>query len=172
MKKTEKRIDEKRYVMIHARSVLRICLVAVIALGISVLAYASGAGNSTSVKDGPPEFVDINVQAMCPNMKGLKKDLKSVRHFSHKAHIDALKKDGGFVCSNCHNGATTEKDIIGMDKCKLLEKELDATGGPAKLKNHFHGQCLKCHKELKKEGSPTGPTSCKGCHNRKEETAK
>ena len=46
-------------------------------------------------------------------------------------------------------------------------EELKVSGGPAKLKDHFHKNCLTCHKALKKEGKPTGPTSCKGCHNRK-----
>ena len=124
--------------------------------------------NSTSAVSAPPEFVDINVQKSCPDLKGLKKDVKSVKHFSHKAHIEALKKEGkGFICANCHQGAKTESDIINADRCKRLEKELNATGGPAKLKDHFHNQCLKCHKELKKAGKSTGPTSCKGCHNRK-----
>jgi len=115
-----------------------------------------------------PEYVDINTQKSCPDIKGLKKDIRHVNHFSHAAHIEMLKKENkGFVCATCHKGAKTEADILKGDKCKRLEKELNEAGGPAKLKDYFHSTCLKCHKELKKEGKKTGPTSCKGCHSRK-----
>ncbi len=129
-----------------------------------VLAVETG----TASIEGPPEYVDINIQKSCPDLKGLKKDLKAVNHFSHKAHIEALKKEGkGFVCATCHHGAKTEADILKADRCKRIQQELDATGGPGKLKDHFHGICLKCHKKLKKEHKATGPTSCRGCHSRK-----
>lgn len=115
-----------------------------------------------------PEYVDINVQAACPKLEGLKKDKKKVLHFTHKAHVEMLAKKGDkFVCATCHKSAATEKDIIGVDKCERLQKELEKDGGAAKLKKHFHNICLKCHKDLKKAGEQTGPTNCKGCHNRK-----
>ncbi len=118
--------------------------------------------------NGVPERVDINVQAACPKMEGLKKDKKKVLNFTHKAHIEMLTEKGEkFVCASCHKSAAAEKDIIGVDKCERLKKELEMDGGPAKLKKHFHNICLKCHKDLKKAGKKTGPTSCKGCHNRK-----
>ncbi len=124
--------------------------------------------NSECKTDKIPEYVDINVQAACPDMEGLKKDKKKVLHFSHKAHIDMMSKSGEkFVCATCHKTATSEKDIFETDKCERLKKELDKDGGAGKLKNHFHGMCVKCHKTLKKAGKQTGPTSCKGCHNRK-----
>ena len=128
---------------------------------------------ATTAKNGEakpkvPEFVDINTQKSCPDMKGLKKDIKHVNHFTHAAHIEMLKKENkGFVCATCHKGAKTEDDILKSDKCKRMEEELKETGGPAKLKNYFHSTCLKCHKDLKKENKKTGPVSCKGCHNRK-----
>ncbi len=115
-----------------------------------------------------PEFVDINTQASCPDMKGLKKDIKHVNHFTHAAHIEMLKKEGkDFVCATCHKGVKSEEELLKEDKCQRMEMELKETGGPAKLKNYFHSTCLKCHKELKKQGKDTGPVSCKGCHGRK-----
>ena len=122
----------------------------------------------TGCKADIPEYVDINVQAACPEMKGLKKDKKKVVKFTHKAHVEMLaKKEKKFVCATCHTSAASEKDIVGADKCGRLQKDLEKDGGPAKLKNHFHAICLKCHKALKKAGEKSGPTSCKGCHNRK-----
>ncbi len=115
-----------------------------------------------------PEYVDINTQKSCPDIKGLKKDIKHVNHFTHEAHIEMLKKEKkGFVCATCHKGAKSEADILKENKCKRLEQELNEAGGPAKLKDYFHSTCLKCHKDLKKEGKKTGPVSCKGCHGRK-----
>ncbi len=167
MKKKEIKLVQERFVR---KPFQALCGMGLVMLFVALTAFNGLAGdnNSTASISGPPEFVDINVQKSCPDIKGLKKDIKSVNHFSHKAHIEALKKEGkGFVCAQCHNGAKTEDDVLKADKCKRLEKELEATGGAGKLKNHFHDQCLKCHKELKKENKPTGPTSCKGCHNRK-----
>ena len=114
-----------------------------------------------------PEFIDINTQKACPDLEGLKKDIKSVKHFSHASHIKMLKQETkGFVCATCHKGAKSEDDILKSDKCKRMEVELKEAGGPAKLKDYFHSTCLKCHKELKKQGKATGPVSCKGCHSR------
>ncbi len=167
MKNKEKRIKDERYV----RRAFSMSLVGILLTGLALaLSFkVSAAGdNVTAPVEGPPAFVDINIQEACPDIKGLKKDTRSVSHFSHKAHIEALKKDGnGFVCAVCHHGAKTEGDILNAQKCKRIEKELAETGGPARLKDHFHNQCLKCHKQLKKEKKPTGPTSCKGCHSRK-----
>ncbi len=119
------------------------------------------------VKEQVPEFIDINTQEACPDLEGLKKDKKSVKHFSHASHIKMLKQETkGFVCATCHKGAKSEDDILKSDKCKRMEVELKEAGGPAKLKDYFHSTCLKCHKELKKQGKATGPVSCKGCHSR------
>ncbi len=115
-----------------------------------------------------PEFVDINTQKACPDLEGLKKDIKSVKHFSHASHIKLLRQETkGFVCATCHKGAKSEDDILKSDKCERMEVELKEAGGPAKLKDYFHSTCLKCHKDLKKQGKDTGPVSCKGCHSRK-----
>ncbi len=167
MRKKENISVQKRYVR-RAFPALVTTAFLMLLMAAAPLSLQAADENGTSAASAPPEFVDINVQKTCPDMKGLKKDKKSVNHFSHKAHIEALKKEGkGFVCASCHQGAKTESDILSADRCKRLEKELSATGGPGKLKDHFHNQCLKCHKELKKAKKPTGPTSCKGCHNRK-----
>ena len=167
MKNKESKPLQKRYVRKAFSGLFLITFLAMFMGGFSLQARAADQ-NATSEAAGPPEFVDINIQKACPDIKGLKKDIKSVSHFSHKAHIEAMEKDGkGFICAACHHGAKSEADIIGADRCRRIEKELDAAGGPSKLKDYFHGQCLKCHKDLKKDNKPAGPTSCKGCHGRK-----
>ncbi len=167
MKKKEKTLKDERCVRKMFFNPLITSLMAAFVLAISFHLSLADENGTAAVK-APPEFIDINIQAKCPDMAGLKKDTKSVKHFSHKAHIDAIKKEGkGFVCATCHQDAKTEEDITGAERCNRIQKELEKTGGPAKLKDHFHNQCLKCHKELKKEQKPTGPTSCKGCHGRK-----
>jgi Zn finger protein HypA/HybF involved in hydrogenase expression len=32
------------------------------------------------------------------------------------------------------------------------------------FKKAAHARCKECHKNLKKEGKPAGPTKCGGCH--------
>jgi len=116
-----------------------------------------------------PEVIDINIQKSCPDLEGLKKDVKEVKGFTHKAHIGYLQKEqkDKFVCASCHKGVKDEKEIINSKKCERLSKEFEEVGGAKNFKKYFHNSCVKCHKNRKKEGLSTGPTSCKDCHNRK-----
>ncbi len=115
-----------------------------------------------------PEVMDINIQKSCPDLEGIKKDKKEVKGFTHKAHILYLQKEqkDKFVCATCHKGVKSEKEIIESDKCKRLSKEFEEVGGAKNFNKYFHNSCVKCHKSRKKEKLPTGPVSCKGCHNR------
>jgi len=165
MKNLQKRFYEKRYV--RKAFPAAVAMLALVFAASCLQVQASESANTTLSK-APPEFVDINIQKTCPEIPGLKKDVKSVNHFSHKAHIDFLKNNNKeFVCAKCHQGAKTEADVTGADKCQRLEEEFKAVGGKSNPKDYFHAQCLGCHKALKKEGESTGPTSCKGCHSRK-----
>ena len=69
--------------------------------------------------------------------------------FPHRAHQDRLKD-----CNTCHAVFPQETDGI---------KTLKAAGklGPKQVMNK---QCVKCHKEQKQAGNPTGPTTCSKCH--------
>jgi len=68
-------------------------------------------------------------------------------------------KEGDEVqkCDVCH---TEAKAPTGADAPKLSKKE--------KIQKYYysaiHSNCAGCHKDLKKEAKPTGPTTCKECH--------
>ncbi len=129
-----------------------------------------------SVKSGIPETLDLNVQKMCPGIKGLPRDRKQVRAFSHRAHaLEYLKGNeqystrpytDEFTCSACHEGASSIAGIEGVPACEQLEKELMKAGSIKNPSKYFHKTCKSCHKKMKKAGKTTGPVSCKGCHGR------
>jgi len=72
--------------------------------------------------------------------------------FPHQQHQAALKDD----CKACHDLFPQEPGSIEKYKAekKLIKKQVMNT------------HCLKCHREKKKEGVKTGPTSCSQCHNK------
>ncbi len=109
-----------------------------------------------------PDKVDINLQQSNPPLAATWKDSKSVPGFNHKAHITMLKENGEqSVCLACHK-EVNHPDEIMADERKVKQQEAVATAGS--VKKYMHGQCLACHKILKKQGEKTGPISCKGCH--------
>ncbi|MEZ4526720.1 MAG: cytochrome c3 family protein [Desulfobacterales bacterium] len=67
----------------------------------------------------------------------------------HQQHQTALGD-----CKLCHDLFAQEAGII--DKMKAESK--------LKAKQVMNDQCIACHKEKKKEGVKTGPTSCSACH--------
>ena len=69
--------------------------------------------------------------------------------FPHHAHQDRLKD-----CNTCHASFPQEADS--------LKKMKEA--GKLKPKQVMNKQCVKCHKDEKKAGNPTGPTTCSKCH--------
>ena len=173
MKKKEMKALDKRTVIkkIGKRMVMVGCVSLLLLGGASKGLTQKDPGSSSTAKSAikqVPEFIDINIQKSCPDLDGLKKDKKSVSHFSHEAHIKYLSNDSKeFVCAKCHKGVKKQEELLKGDKCKRLAAELEEVGGPQNLQKYFHGTCLKCHKELKKENKTTGPVSCKGCHSRK-----
>ena len=64
--------------------------------------------------------------------------------FPHKVHQDSLKD-----CNVCHDVFPQEKGSIE----KLKEE------GKLRKKQVMNIQCLKCHRDAKKAGKPSGPTS-------------
>lgn len=124
-----------------------------------------------------PETLDINLQKQCSSIKGLPKDRKTVKAFSHEAHARNYLKGNEkysltpytdeFTCSACHVGA---KDQASLDKdavCSGFDDAFEGYGGSAKFQNFFHKSCKGCHKAMKKDGLKSGPVSCKGCHGKK-----
>jgi len=69
--------------------------------------------------------------------------------FPHHAHQERLKD-----CNTCHGSFPQEAD--GLKKMK--------EAGKLKPKQVMNKQCVNCHKEQKKAGNPTGPTTCSKCH--------
>ena len=66
------------------------------------------------------------------------------------AYKHYLSKD----CNTCH--ATFPQEADGLKKMKAA--------GQLKPKQVMNKQCVKCHKDQKKAGNPTGPTTCSKCH--------
>ncbi len=70
--------------------------------------------------------------------------------FPHSRHQNTLG-----TCGSCHNLFPKRTGSI---------QELISTGKIAKKQTM--NQCRDCHREMKKAGKATGPTSCKKCHNK------
>jgi hypothetical protein len=69
--------------------------------------------------------------------------------FPHAQHQDRIKD-----CNVCHSVFPQETDAI-----KTMKAE-----GKIKPKKVMNLQCIKCHKQEKKAGNPSGPLTCKTCH--------
>lgn len=69
--------------------------------------------------------------------------------FPHHRHQAALED-----CLTCHDIFPQETGSIDRLKAE----------GALKKKQVMNRKCTKCHRVLKKEGKPSGPTSCKKCH--------
>jgi cytochrome c-type protein NrfB len=71
--------------------------------------------------------------------------------FPHKIHQDVLKD-----CSICHE--LFNQEIGSIEKLKAEDK--------LKTKQVMNTQCLKCHRDNRKAGKPSGPVSCTTCHSK------
>lgn len=72
-------------------------------------------------------------------------------HFPHQKHIDTIGD-----CNVCHDLYPDTAGIIDTLKAQ----------GKLKKKQVMNGQCTRCHRAAKKEGNPSGPTTCSKCHTR------
>ena len=72
--------------------------------------------------------------------------------FPHRVHQEVLGD-----CKVCHELFPQETGSI---------EKLKASGELAK-KQIMNKHCTKCHKQMKKDGQKTGPTTCKSCHIKK-----
>jgi hypothetical protein len=114
-----------------------------------MIAVAFVAGGILSIALAQPDTVTIDNQ--------YPKKLKSPVALSHKLHVDK-----GVACTECHHTWKKEERATPQ-KCAECHKADDK--GPTGLKNAYHKNCQGCHKDLKKQGKPTGPTmKCTECH--------
>lgn len=125
-------------------------------------------------KTPTPEKIEINIHATCSEIPGLPADTKKTSDFSHKLHTEKylMGKSGfhstpytdDFTCVACHNGATSQEEITGADRCDRLTAAVSGQGGGENYKKQMHSMCVDCHKNMKKAGETTGPTKCTDCH--------
>lgn len=73
-------------------------------------------------------------------------------HFPHRQHQKNLGD-----CQICHSVFAQEPGVIQKLK----------TQGALKKKHVMNKLCTKCHREKKKAGQPSGPTTCNKCHIKK-----
>jgi hypothetical protein len=123
-------------------------------------------------------FAVVNATQECPDTITMDSNVfpthsKGLVTFSHKKH----NADYKVPCTECHHvyadGKNTWKQGDAVQECDACHSEAKAPAGAKmskeeKIQKYYysaiHENCLGCHKALKKEGKPTGPTSCKGCH--------
>ena len=99
-------------------------------------------------------FVVVALAHEDHNIKGAEKmelngGSKGKVPFPHKLHQEKLGE-----CDTCHVLFPHKKGAI--DELKAQDK--------LKKKKVMNSQCIKCHKEKKREGKKAGPTSCSTCH--------
>lgn len=113
-----------------------------------------------SAADAPKDDLVIKAPEGMKTKEG--KPLQKAVPFPHSKHAaveckechHTMDKDGGKVkaCTGagCHDSKEF-KDASNAKDVKLVE-------------NAYHNQCIDCHKKLKAEQKPTGPTACGKCH--------
>ena len=72
-------------------------------------------------------------------------------HFPHHLHQEKLED-----CQICHSVFEQKSGIIEALKSQ----------GKLKKKHVMNKLCTKCHRQKKKAGEKSGPTTCKNCHNK------
>jgi hypothetical protein len=114
-----------------------------------VVAVAFVAGGIISLAIAQPDSVTIDNQ--------YPKKIKNPVALPHKAHVDK-----GIACTECHHTWKKEERETPQ-KCAECHKADDVY--EKGLKRAYHTKCQGCHKDLKKQKKPAGPTTtCTGCH--------
>lgn len=113
-----------------------------------------------SAADAPKDDLVIKAPEGMKTKEG--KPLQKSVAFPHSKHAavecqkchHTMDKDGGkakkCTSSGCHDSLEFKDAANAKDK-KLVEVA-------------FHTQCIECHKDMKKENKPAGPTACGKCH--------
>ena len=98
-------------------------------------------------------FIAAAVNAAAPGEGAAELELEGGRFgdvpFPHRQHQDTLTD-----CTVCHEWFPQSKGSI-----EKLKSE-----GTLKPRDVMNKLCLKCHRDLKRQGKASGPTSCTTCH--------
>ncbi len=112
-------------------------LLRVVLISIAVIAIASSVAFSTNEQDKGAENIV---------MEGGKRGNVPFPHHQHQERL--------VNCQTCHSVFPQKAGSI-----EHLKSE-----GKLKKKYVMNKLCTKCHKETKKAGNKTGPTTCAKCH--------
>ena len=112
-------------------------LLRVVLISIAAIAIASSVAFSTNEQDKGAENIE---------MEGGKRGKVPFPHHQHQERL--------VDCQTCHS--------VFPQKAGSIE-ELKAQG-KLKKKHVMNKLCTKCHRETKKAGKKTGPTTCAKCH--------
>ncbi len=123
-------------------------------VALSVLLIATSMPLVVSAKT-PSEAPEAMTLDDCMNKR-------SAVEFPHAAHFELAE------CVTCHHtqeGLSAEADME-VETCGSCHNEPEAAETPkcsemSLSKNHFHINCVSCHKE---SGSENAPTKCDECH--------
>ena len=96
------------------------------------------AGTAGSTENGTPELL-------------LEGGSRGKVPFPHRTHQKVLGD-----CNTCHDLFPREPGAI-----ERLKK-----AGDLQKKQVMNNSCVKCHKDIKKAGGRSGPTTCSKCHQR------
>ena len=109
----------------------------VVLISITVICAGAMAASSTATQNKGAENIII---------KGGK---RGNVHFPHRQHQERIKD-----CQICHTKFPQKAGSI-----EALKAE-----GKLKKKSVMNKLCTKCHRQKKKAGQKSGPTTCKKCH--------
>ena len=130
-----------------------ICAV-ILSFGVASMLYAVDAPGDDYVIY-PPEGMKVKDKGDQPGK------LQKAVPFPHSSHAD-------IDCLHCHHmeldgdafAPCTSSGCHDSLEFRTKENAKDIT----LVENAYHDQCIECHKALRKEEKPFGPTACGKCH--------
>lgn len=136
-----------------------------LAAGIAVIFVATGLQAGTA----SPDTITMDYNKYKKRSKKPPKDAFVV--FTHKKHTEDYK----ISCGDCHHdkdnkplalkaGDSVQKCAECHTKMEKAKKKKGEKDDMLVLENAMHGNCVDCHKELKKKGNKNAPTACGQCH--------
>lgn len=135
--------------MLHGRAMTRWLVVILAVSGMVLAALQAIASSQGATRSLPrPDLIEIRtgLPADDPEMPAV--------HFMHDRHTEAV---GEASCASCHT-KQAEKTVFRFKGTRPLL--------PQAAKNHYHDNCITCHRETQVAGKPSGPLAadCRACH--------